>query len=143
MPDGFKKLGSLSELEIQINRADTFDIQNELSGLYNLKSLMLYKTNLKSFPFGLEKNTKLKKILMVDCGLSQIDSSFALMKNTESLILDENNFKEFPKEIINLKTLKELSFRNNKLTSLPEDISFIRGLEILDLSGNKITNQTS
>ncbi len=64
LPDGFKKLGSLSELEIQINRADTFDIQNELSGLYNLKSLMLYKTNLKSFPFGLDKNTKLKKILM-------------------------------------------------------------------------------
>ena len=70
--------------------------------------------------------------------MSQIDSSFALMKNTESLILDENNFKEFPKEIINLKTLKELSLRNNKLTSLPEDISFIRGLEILYLSGNNI-----
>jgi Leucine-rich repeat (LRR) protein len=138
LPKGFKNLGSLTELEIQINHAENFDTQKELSGLYNLKSLMIYKTNLTAFPIGLDKNMKLKKILFVNCGLNQIDSSFALMNNVQSLILDKNNFKEFPKEIMRLKTLKELSLRNNKLTSLPEGISFIKGLEILDVTGNYI-----
>lgn len=138
LPKGFKNLGSLTELEIQINHAESFDIKNELSGLYNLKSLMLYKTNLKRFPIGLDKNVKLKEIIMVDCGLKQIDSSFSLMNSIQILILNKNNFKEFPKEILELKTLKELSLRNNKLMSLPEELSNIRSLEILDISGNNI-----
>jgi len=138
LPDGFKKLGSLAELEIQINYADTFDVKSELAGLYNLKTLMLYKTPLKCFPVGLDQNTKLTKILMVNCGLSKVDSSFAKMTNPRTLILDNNNFSEFPPEILDLKSLKELSLRNNKLTKLPEKLSSIRGLEILDLTGNNI-----
>ena len=138
LPNSFNELGSLMELEIQINHSDTFDVKNELSGLYNLKSLMIYKSNLKSFPIGLNKNPKLKKILIVNSGLSQIDSSFAYMQNIHTLILNKNNFKEFPKELFKLKTLKELSLRENQLTSLPENIAKIKGLELLDLTGNNI-----
>lgn len=138
LPKSFHQLGSLMELEIQINIADTFDVKDELSGLYNLKTLMIYRSNLKSFPIGLEKNDKLKKILIVNSGLSQIDSSFAYIKDLHTLILDKNNFKEFPKELFRLKNLKELSLRENKLTSLPEGITKIKGLKLLDLTGNKI-----
>jgi Leucine-rich repeat (LRR) protein len=99
---------------------------------------MIYKNNLKSFPCGLNKNTKLKKVLIVNSGLAQIDSSFARMENIQTLILDKNKFEKFPKEIFELKTLKELSLRENLLKSLPEDIIRITGLEILDLTGNEI-----
>jgi len=138
MPDSFNKLESLMELEIQVNNADTFKLKNSLNGLYNLKSLMLYKTNLPEFPVGLNKSPKLKKVLMVDCGLTQIDSSFALSKGIQTLILDKNKFQEFPTELIQIETLKELSLRNNQITHLPEKVAFIRGLEILDLTGNNI-----
>jgi Leucine-rich repeat (LRR) protein len=138
LPDNFNLLESLMELEIQINTAESFDLKKTLSGLYNLKSLMIYKNNLKSFPCGLNKNTKLKKVLIVNSGLTQIDSSFASMENIQTLILDKNKFEKFPSEIFELKTLKELSLRENLLTSLPEDIIRIKGLKILDLTGNKI-----
>jgi len=138
LPNSFNQLGSLMELEIQINNSDTFDVKNKLSGLFNLKTLMIYKSNLKSFPIGLNENYKLRKILIVNSGLTQLDSSFAHMKNIQTLILDKNNFKEIPGEIFKLKTLKELSLRENQLTSLPEEISKIKGLELLDLTGNKI-----
>ena len=127
LPNNFNQLESLMELEIQINDAEIFDLKNTLSGLYNLKTLMIYKNNLKSFPSGLDKNTKLKKVLIVNSGLTEIDSSFGKMKNIQTLILDENKFKKFPKEIFELKTLKELSLRENQLTSLPEDIIRIKG----------------
>ena len=48
LPSSFNQLGSLMELEIQINNSDTFDVKNRLSGLFNLKTLMIYKSNLKS-----------------------------------------------------------------------------------------------
>ena len=101
LPSSFNQLGSLMELEIQINNSDTFDVKNRLSGLFNLKTLMIYKSNLKSFPIGLNENYKLKKILIVNSGLTQLDSSFAYMKNIQTLILDKNNFEEIPKEIFN------------------------------------------
>lgn len=138
LPDSFSNLGSLMDLEIQVNTADTFDLQDELSGLYNLKSLMIYKNNLKAFPVGLDKSKKLKKVLIVNSGLTQIDSSFGLMNDIQTLILDKNQIEDFPKEILKLKTLKELSLRENKLTSLPEGLAQIRGLEILDITGNNI-----
>lgn len=138
LPSNFNHLESLMELEIQINNSETFNIKNSLSGLYNLRSLMIYKNNLESFPSGLNRNTKLKKVLIINSGLTQLDSSFAKMEDLKTLILDENKFKKFPKEVFALKTLQELSFRKNQLTSLPEEITKIKGLKILDLSGNNI-----
>tara|TARA_B100000676_G_C17846027_1_gene715533 strand:- start:51 stop:740 length:690 start_codon:yes stop_codon:yes gene_type:complete len=138
LPNSFNKLGSLMELEIQINNADTFDVGDRLSGLYNLKTLMIYKSNLKSFPIGLDKNLKLEKILIVNSNLNALDSSFSGMKKIETLILDKNNFETFPEEILDLKTLKELSLRDNNLISLPEKVAKLKGLELLDLTGNKI-----
>ena len=138
LPNSFNNLGSLMELEIQVNNADTFDLKDKLSGLYNLKSLIIYKNNLKAFPIGLDKNKKLKKVLIVNSGITQIDSSFASMQFIQILNLDKNNLEEFPKEVLELKTLKELSLRDNKLTCLPEALDNLKGLEVLDISGNKI-----
>ena len=38
------------------------------------------------------------------------------IKNLETLYLNDNDFKELPKEIKNIKDLKYLDFRNNKYT---------------------------
>ena len=138
LPYSFNDLGSLAELEIQVNNSDTFFTKEALKGLYNLKSIMLYKINLKEFPKGLQTNRKLKKIMMIDCHLTKLDSLFGQSKSVQTLILDKNQFTVFPREVFQLATLKELSLRDNKLTSLPEKVSKIRGLEILDLTGNKI-----
>lgn len=138
LPSNFNRLNSLTEIEIQINNSDTLKIGNAFSGIFNLKSIMLYKCNLDTFPLGLDKNTKLKKVIMVDCKLTSLTPTLGNNNSIEVLVLDKNNFKEFPKELINHKTIKDLSLRNNKITHLPESVSKMKSLEILDLSGNNI-----
>lgn len=138
LPNSFRNLRSLMELEIQVNKADSLNIKEGFSALYNLKSLMLYKANLKQFPAGLNHSKKLKKVLIVDCGLNNVDSTFMEIEDLQTLILDKNSFKEFPLELTHIKTLKELSMRNNQLTSIPEKVSNLRGLQLLDLTGNEI-----
>ena len=90
LPYSFNNLGSLAELEIQVNNSDTFFTKEALKGLYNLKSIMLYKINLKEFPKGLQTNRKLKKIMMIDCHLTKLDSLFGQSKSVQTLILDKN-----------------------------------------------------
>ena len=139
LPNNFSSLNQLQTLEIQSNSADTFFTKNALKGLYNLKSLIIFKTNLKEFPLGMENNKKLKNVVIVDCKLENIDPNFSDNKIVSTLILDNNNLKEFPMEFIKLKTLKELSLRNNNIKQLPERVSYLNGLEVLDLRGNPIS----
>ncbi len=139
LPNNFSALNQLQTLEIQSNNADTFFTKNALKGLYNLKSLTIFKTNLKEFPLGMEKNKKLKNVVIVDCQLENIDPKFSDNKIVSTLILDNNKIKEFPLEFIKLKTLKELSLRNNNIKKLPEKVSYLSGLEVLDLRGNPIS----
>lgn len=55
----------------------------------------------------------------------------------EILILDNNNIKELPSWIGNLKNLKILSIRNNNLLELNYVLTYCENLEQLYLSGNK------
>lgn len=138
LPSGFNNLSSLTELEIQINSADTFKIGNALSGIYNLKSVVLYKCQLDTFPLGLDKNTKLRKILAVDCNLSHLTPSIGDNESLQTLVLDKNKFSEFPEELTKNKSIRELSLRENQIMHLPENVARMRSLEILDLTGNNI-----
>jgi Leucine-rich repeat (LRR) protein len=141
LPQSFNKINSLTELEIQINSADTLKIGNSLSGIFNLKSVILYKCQLDTFPLGLDKNTKLKKVLAVDCNLKHLTPSIGKNESIQILILDKNRFTTFPEELITNKSIKELSLRDNKITHIPEKVARMRSLEILDLTGNSIPDR--
>ena len=81
----------------------------------------------------------MKNVVIVDCQLENIDPKFSDNRTVSTLILDNNNIKEFPLEFIKLKTLKELSLRSNNIKQLPEKVSYLSGLEVLDLRGNPIS----
>tara|TARA_B110000211_G_C14083143_1_gene555501 strand:+ start:2018 stop:2884 length:867 start_codon:yes stop_codon:yes gene_type:complete len=138
-PNNFSRLNQLQTLEIQSNDADTLFTKEALKGLYSLKSLTIFKCNLKEFPKGMENNNKLSNIVMVDCNIEKVDSGFCSNTKISTLILDKNNIKEFPMELIRAKTLRELSLRNNQISKLPEEVANLRGLEVLDLRGNPIS----
>ena len=54
------------------------------------------------------------------------------------LHLQENNFTEFPKEILCLRNLEELNLSNNKLEILPPEIEKMQSLLVLNLSKNRL-----
>jgi len=57
----------------------------------------------------------------------------------ESLRLDFNNLKKFPKQILKLKNLKALDLSTNNIDALPNEIDNLTKLENLDLSYNQIS----
>jgi len=61
----------------------------------------------------------------------------ALNPEIETLILDNNNIKELPSWMGDLKNLKVLSIRNNSLVELNYVIKNCENLEQLYLSGNR------
>jgi len=52
------------------------------------------------------------------------------------LLLNSNEIRIFPPNILNLSNLNVISLSNNKLRSVPFGLSLITGLRILDLSNN-------
>jgi hypothetical protein len=60
-------------------------------------------------------------------------------RNQSKIDLSNQNLKEIPKEIFELKNLKKLILRNNKIKIIPAEIEKLKRLETLDLSGNNIS----
>lgn len=60
-------------------------------------------------------------------------------KNQSKIDLSNQNLKEIPQEIFELKNLKKLILRNNKIKIIPAEIEKLKRLETLDLSGNNIS----
>lgn len=70
---------------------------------------------------------------------SQLSALFQLAPNTKELDLRNCYLTSLPKEIGNLKNLRELSVGFNDLTSIPKEIGNLKKLEYLHLHENKLT----
>lgn len=89
-----------------------------ISSLQSLHQLRLYQINLYEIPVQICKYLHLIELL----GLS------------------DNNLQCLPKEIVNLKKLKEIYLRNNRFENFPIELSKIVSLEIIDLEQNLISH---
>ncbi|CAN6645393.1 adenylate cyclase [Trichomonascus vanleenenianus] len=155
LPDSFRRLVSLKELDIRYNKLQNIDILSELPKLevlYCSKNLVyLFKDTfprLKVFYFDRNPITRISfaethyTLAVLNLSKAKITS---LSENflekipmVEKLVLDKNHLLSLPPQIANLKRLTFLSLFSNQLASLPNEIGELKELRWLDVHSNNL-----
>ncbi|NXW40129.1 NEPN protein, partial [Nyctiprogne leucopyga] len=157
----FRRMSALEELVLSCSGTESIE-NNTFKALSTLKSLELYKNQLKQIPTflpaGLEIlkladnsiNTLhvsdfegLMKLRVLDIRNNLIvtlsPSAFSSLCNLQSLVLDGNNMESVSAPL-KLPKLKYLSMADNKLNSFPTNFfASFQNLQFLSLSGNFLT----
>ncbi|KAK2513633.1 nephrocan [Columba livia] len=157
----FRRMSSLEELVLSCSGTESVE-NNTFKALSTLKSLELYKNQLKQIPAFLPSSLEilrladnsintlhtsdfegLMKLRVLDIRNNLIatlpPSAFSSLCNLQSLILDGNNMESVPAPL-KLPRLKYLSMADNKLNSFPTSFfAFFQNLQFLSLSGNFLT----
>ena len=155
VPDGFRQLISLRELDIKYNSMTSIDIISELPKLEILQAahnsvssfvgtfealrlLKLSSNPLNKFEI-VEPVPTMKTLNLSHAQLASIDSAFPNMANLETLVLDKNYFVSLPQQIGGLSRLEHFSIANNSVGELPPQIGCLTELRVLDVRGNNIS----
>ncbi|KND90187.1 Adenylate cyclase [Tolypocladium ophioglossoides CBS 100239] len=155
VPEGFRQLISLRELDIKYNFITSIDIISELPKLEilyaahnyissfvgkfeRIRQLKLNSNPLNKFEI-IEPAPTLKTLNLSHAQLASIDSAFAHMTNLERLVLDKNYFVSLPQQIGALSRLEHFSIANNSVGELPPQIGCLTELRVLDVRGNNIS----
>lgn len=155
VPDGFRDLISLRELDIKYNGITSIDIISELPKLEilyadhnaisaftgrfeRLRQLKLNSNPLNRFEIE-EPLPTLKTLNLSNAQLASIDSTFMHVFNLEHLILDKNYFVSLPPQIGTLLKLEHFSIANNSVGELPSQIGCLTELRVLNVRGNNIS----
>ncbi len=136
LPDYFKNLTSLEQLDISNNEIGEFP---EWFG--RLKSLRLLKAIRNPFKTLPKSIGELQSLIKLDLRLNQLESlpeSIGNLKELRILNLEQNRIKILPNSMGGLSQLLELDLRENLLTSLPDSIGALGKLEKLNLRNNSI-----
>jgi hypothetical protein len=86
LPDGIKKLENLQELYLVMN--DLRTISDEVNQLKKLTVLDLSENS--QINIDNLKNDKIKKLILINCGLTKIPKNIYEMKSLEMLVLNDN-----------------------------------------------------
>lgn len=138
IPKSFQKLRSLQTFEMQVNTADSTDMDSCFHNLSRLEDIFLFQVNLKGFPRTLESCSSLEALSIIDCGLTSLDSCSLGLPQIKKLNLSRNKIEQIDKCILNCTNLEELTLSNNQLTELPEFLHYLNNLRLIDVSGNDI-----
>ncbi|PNY29327.1 Adenylate cyclase, partial [Tolypocladium capitatum] len=155
VPESFRELISLRELDIKYNSITSIDIISELPKLEilyaahnhissfvgkfeRIRQLKLNSNPLNKFEI-IEPAPTLKTLNLSHAQLASIDSAFAHMTNLERLVLDKNYFVSLPQQIGALSRLEHFSIANNSVGELPPQIGCLTELRVLDVRGNNIS----
>ncbi|NXX88257.1 NEPN protein, partial [Centropus bengalensis] len=157
----FRRMSSLEELVLSCSGTESIE-NNTFKGLSTLKSLELYKNQLKQIPAFLPSG--LETLKLADNSINSLHASdfeglvklrvldvrnnliakvppsvFSSLCNLRSLILDGNNIESVSAPL-KLPRLKYLSMADNKLNSIPTNFfASFQSLQFLSLSGNFLT----
>lgn len=154
LPESFKNLTSLRELDVKYNAISGIDVISELPKLEiltadhnaisqfvgsfeRLRSLKLNQNPITRFDIVSPVPT-LKNLNLSSAQLASIDESFNNMLNLERLVLDKNYFVSLPPQIGNLRRLEHFSIARNSVGELPPEIGCLTELRVLDVRGNNI-----
>ncbi|NWU58687.1 NEPN protein, partial [Dromas ardeola] len=157
----FRRMSALEELVLSCSGTESIE-NNTFKALSTLKSLELYKNQLKQIPTFLPSGLEilkladnsinvlhasdfegLMKLRVLDIRNNLIatlpPSAFSSLCNLQSLILDGNNMESVSAPL-KLPRLKYLSMADNKLNSFPANFfASFQNLQFLSLSGNFLT----
>jgi Leucine-rich repeat (LRR) protein len=111
-------------------------IVDEVLSNPNIESLSILYTN-ENIVMDFRYATLLKSITLQNNQLKEIPTSIFNLKNLEKLHISYNEISKISEEIVAVTALKELVFVNNKLVNVGGFISELSNLEKLDISGNK------
>ncbi|NWH71453.1 NEPN protein, partial [Piaya cayana] len=157
----FRRMSALEELVLSCSGTELIE-NNTFKALSNLKSLELYKNQLKQMPTFLPSGLEILKL--ADNSINTLHASdfeglmklkvldirnnliatlppsvFSSLCNLQSLILDGNNIESVSAPL-KLPRLKYLSMADNKLNSFPTNFfASFQNLQFLSLSGNFLT----
>lgn len=154
LPDSFKSLLSLRELDVKYNIISAIDVISELPKLEimtadhnaisqfvgsfeRLRSLKLNANPITKFEVTSPVPT-LKLLNLSNAQLASVDDSFHNMLNLERLLLDKNYFVSLPPQIGNLRRLEHFSIAKNSIGELPPEIGCLQELRVLDVRGNNM-----
>ncbi|XP_018617340.2 leucine-rich repeat-containing G-protein coupled receptor 4-like isoform X2 [Scleropages formosus] len=137
----FKNLTYLEELRLAGN--DLMSIHPEaLSGLHQLKVLMLQNNQLKMVPSAALRNLHALQSLRLDANhITEVpENSFEGLQQLRHLWLDDNNLAEVPVEpLSHLANLQALTLALNRITSVPDHaFANLSSLVVLHLHNNRI-----
>ncbi|NXJ63813.1 NEPN protein, partial [Rostratula benghalensis] len=157
----FRRMSALEELVLSCSGTESIE-NNTFKSLSTLKSLELYKNQLKQIPTSLPSGLEilkladnsinilhasdfegLMKLRVLDIRNNLIatlpPTAFSSLGNLQSLILDGNNMESLS-AALKLPRLKYLSMADNKLNSIPDNFfTSFQNLQFLSLSGNFLT----
>ncbi|KAK5874066.1 hypothetical protein PBY51_019046 [Eleginops maclovinus] len=137
----FKNLPYLEELRLAGNDL-SFIHPDALSGLHQLKVLMLQNNQLKTVPSAALKNLQSLQSLRLDANhiLTVPDDSFEGLQQLRHLWLDDNNLTEIP--VISLRhqeNLQALTLALNRIVHIPDNaFANLTSLVVLHLHNNRI-----
>ncbi|KAM7197790.1 adenylate cyclase [Naviculisporaceae sp. PSN 640] len=154
LPNSFRTLSNLRELDIKYNTISGIDVLSELPKLEilaadhngvsqfvgkfeRIRSLKLNSNPVTKFELKAPVPT-LKILNLSNAQLASIDESFNNMLSLERLILDKNYFVSLPNTIGNLQRLEHFSISTNHLGELPPEIGCLTELRVLDIRGNNL-----
>ncbi|XP_034073052.1 leucine-rich repeat-containing G-protein coupled receptor 4 isoform X2 [Gymnodraco acuticeps] len=137
----FKNLPYLEELRLAGNDL-SFIHPDALSGLHQLKVLMLQNNQLKTVPSAALKNLQSLQSLRLDANhiLTVPEDSFEGLQQLRHLWLDDNNLTEVP--VVSLRhqeNLQALTLALNRIAYIPDNaFANLTSLVVLDLNFNNL-----
>lgn len=120
------------------------EIPQEIGNLPSLKVLDLSGNDFTALPQSLKKLNHLEELYLNDeknLFHNQNNQSLNLPLNLRILHLENDNLKNVPKEIYELKKLEQLFLNDNNFNQIPKEMKSMKNLKQLDFHNNKIPQQ--
>lgn len=116
-------------------------LPNVISFFNNIQTLDLSSNQLKTLNDDICKLPKLKNLILKDNSLedTSLPKEFSTkLAQLEIINLSGNLFTQFPFQLLEIKTLREIYLGSNKIGVLPRNYEQLQRLEILYLGGNQL-----
>jgi adenylate cyclase len=159
LPESFKDLVCLRELDIRQNQVSNIDVLSSVPNLEvlltesnnvcivnlsssSLQQLILSKNRITQF--SLMGSSPITELSLAYSKLTELpDRLFENLLSLEKLDLSNNQLTKIPKSVGWLRRLTHFSCTNNTLSSLPSEISSLTSLRGLDIHNNNLSSLPS
>ena len=124
---------------------ENYDLEEIPKELFEIKknsfSLNFKNNKIKSLPSGISES-KCSILYFCDNQIKEFPKSLYELKKLSTLCLHKNLIELLPRDIDNLKTLKKISISNNPIKKLPSSISNITTLKEIEIENTLIDEKS-